>query len=118
TNPQNSLVQTLENSGNAPAIVVYTLTPILGDCEGESFTLTVIVQPSPGITFSLPDQMVCTGTATEEVTIVSEVAGASFTWVSRSNGVEGVAVSGNNVIPSQSLTNPTREPIEIGRAHV
>src|SRR5690606_29149131 len=57
--------------------------------------------------------MVCTGTATEEVTIVSEVAGASFTWVSRSNGVEGVAVSGNNVIPSQSLTNPTREPIVV-----
>src|SRR5690606_11408860 len=112
-NPQNSLVQTLENNADAPATMVYTITPILGNCEGEPFTLTVIVQPSPGITFSLPDQMVCTGTATEEVTIVSEVAGASFTWVSRSNGVEGVAVSGNNVIPSQSLTNPTREPIVV-----
>src|SRR5690606_40066749 len=31
----------------------------------------------------------------------------------RSNGVEGVAVSGTDVIPSQVLINPTREPIVV-----
>src|SRR5690554_4548424 len=113
TNPQNTLIQTLENNGDAPATVAYTVTPLLGDCEGEPFTLTVTIQPSPGIAFSLADQVICTGTATQEVTIDSEVAGASFTWVSRSNGVEGVAVGGTDVIPSQLLINPTREPIVV-----
>jgi gliding motility-associated-like protein len=111
TNPQNSLSQTLENNGDTPATVIYTITPLLGDCQGDPFILTVTVQPSPRIIFSLPDQVICTGNTTEEVTIGSEVAGASFTWVSRSNGVEGVAESGSDNIPSQSLINPTREPI-------
>lgn len=112
-NPQNSLIQTLENNGDSPATVIYTLTPLLGDCEGNPFTLTVTVQPSPGITFSLPDQVICTGSTNEEVIIGSEVAGASFTWVSRSNGVEGVAASGTNMIPAQTLVNPTRQPIVV-----
>lgn len=112
-NPQSSLVQKLENNADAPAKITYTLTPILGDCMGTPFTLTVTVQPSPDIAFSLPEQMICTGSTTEEVILFSEVADASFSWVSRSNGVQGVAASGTDVIPSQLLINPTREPIVV-----
>ena len=111
--PQASLLQTLENNGDAPATVIYTLSPLLGSCLGEPFDLAVTVQPSPGIDFSVPDQMICTGNATQEVVIGSDVAGASFTWVSRANGAEGVAASGTNIIPSQALINPTRQSIVV-----
>jgi len=113
TGPQNSLVQTLENSGDAPATIVYTITPLLDACTGEPFNLSVTVQPSPGIGFSLPDQVLCTGSSTQEVIMESEVEGATFTWVSRANGVQGVATGGTDVIPVQTLVNSSNQAITV-----
>lgn len=112
-NSQNSLIQTLVNNGDVPAKVIYTLTPYLGDCPGEPFTLTVTVQPSPGIDFSIPDQVICTAGTTQEVKITTEVKGAAISWVARANGVDGVLSSGTDRIPFQTLTNPTRQPIVV-----
>ncbi|MEX2594400.1 MAG: PKD domain-containing protein [Anditalea sp.] len=112
--PQNSLAQTLTNSGNTPVSITYTVTPILGLCPGEDFELTVIVQPSPAIDFSIPDQVICTGNPSEEMTIESEVPGASFSWVAKANGVQGVSTSGNsNTVPVQNLVNLTDQPIAV-----
>ncbi|MGF1557155.1 PKD domain-containing protein [Paucihalobacter sp.] len=44
--PISEITQTLTNTTLAPATVVYTITPISGDCEGNPFTVTVTVNPS------------------------------------------------------------------------
>ena len=44
-----TISQTLTNTTNAPATATYTITPISGNCTGESFTLTVTVNPAPVI---------------------------------------------------------------------
>src|SRR5690606_380427 len=111
--PQNSLNQILSNTGDAPAVINYTVTPILNSCPGIPFDVAVTVQPSPGIEFSIPDQIICSGNLTSEVNITSEVPGAIFSWVSRSNGIEGVDPNGANIIPVQNLVNPTSAPLVV-----
>lgn len=44
--PISEITQTLTNTTLAPGTVVYTITPISGDCEGNPFTVTVTVNPS------------------------------------------------------------------------
>jgi large repetitive protein len=110
---QSTLPLELVNSSNSPQTVNYTLTPFLGNCKGEDFSLSVTVQPSPTIEFSLPDQTLCTGTENQEVLITSNVAGAVITWTSVANSVLGVIPSGEAVIPIQNLFNPTSEPITV-----
>ena len=46
TVPQTSISQTLVNSTTSPATVTYTVTPTSGTCVGNSFTVTVTVNPS------------------------------------------------------------------------
>ena len=110
---QSTIPLELVNSGNEPQTVIYTITPFLNDCKGKDFTLSVIVQPSPAVEFSIPDQILCTGTESQEVLLTSNVADAIITWSSVANGVSGVIPSGNTSIPIQNLFNPTSEPITV-----
>lgn len=111
--PQNFIPLELFNSSNSPQTLIYNITPFLGICPGESFTLSVTVLPSPVIEFSLADQTLCTGTESQEVIISSNVAGAVISWTSVANGVSGVLPNGNGTIPIQNLFNPTSEPITV-----
>ncbi|WP_373522639.1 PKD domain-containing protein [Aquiflexum sp.] len=111
--PQNSIPLELVNSSNSPQTVIYNITPFLGICQGQPFSLTVTVLPSPSIEFSLADQTLCTGTESQEVVISSNVAGAVISWTSVANGVSGVLPNGKNTIPIQNLFNPTSEPITV-----
>ena len=44
--PQNSISQTLVNTTTAPASVTYTVTPKTGSCIGDTFSITVTVNPA------------------------------------------------------------------------
>lgn len=44
--PQTSISQVLINTTNTPSTVTYTVTPMSGTCPGNSFTVTVTVNPS------------------------------------------------------------------------
>ena len=44
--PQTAISQTLVNTTTSPATVTYTVTPTSGICAGNSFTVTVTVNPS------------------------------------------------------------------------
>ena len=46
TVPQTSISQTLVNTTNIPATATYTIIPTSGICAGNSFTVTVTVNPS------------------------------------------------------------------------
>lgn len=110
----NSIKQQLQNTTNAPLDIIYTITPFLGSCSGNSFELKVTVQPAPSIIFSESDQTLCTGGTSKMVVFTSDVAGASFSWAVNPKGVAGVLVSGTgNQLPAQTLTNPTNQPITL-----
>jgi gliding motility-associated-like protein len=112
--PESALIQKLVNDTNAPIDVVFTLTPSIGACTGDSFQLKVSVQPSPSMTFSENDQVLCTGSSSKAVTISSDVPSATFSWTADPKGVLGVVASGSTgVIPAQNLINPTSSPITI-----
>ncbi|WP_113922726.1 PKD domain-containing protein [Cognataquiflexum aquatile] len=112
--PSPSILNTLTNTTNGPLDLVYQITPFLGECPGDPFSLKVTVLPSAGISFSIPDQVLCTGTSSEEILISSDVAAATFSWTAIANGVQGVTLSGSgNKIPVQNLTNPTANPITV-----
>ena len=46
TIPQDEISQTLENTGNTPIIVTYTITPATATCVGDDFILEVTVNPN------------------------------------------------------------------------
>ena len=46
TTPQNTISQTLENTGTSPIVVSYTVTPATESCVGNPFTLEVTVNPN------------------------------------------------------------------------
>jgi gliding motility-associated-like protein len=115
TQANSSIQQQPENTTNAPLEAIYTINPFLGSCPGDSFKLTVTVQPAPSINFSEADQTLCTGSSSKAVTFSSDVAGATFSWTADNNGADGVSPSSGtgNELPSQTLTNPTTQPITV-----
>jgi gliding motility-associated-like protein len=111
---QSSINQILQNTSDTPLEVIYTINPALGLCPGKPFELKVTVQPSPSIILSEPDQSLCTGGSSKAVNLTSPVVGASFSWTAIYNGVTGGTPSGSgNQIPTQTLINPTNQPIVV-----
>jgi gliding motility-associated-like protein len=109
-----SVIQQLTNNSNTPLTAIYTITPFLGACPGDTFELEVTVQPAPSIVFSEPDQTLCTGASSLPVSFTSDVAGASFSWTAESKGVRGVITSGSgNLLPAQELVNNSSLPIVV-----
>src|SRR5690606_8728379 len=45
SNPENQISQLLTNQTTTPATVIYTVTPVSGQCIGADFTVTVTVNP-------------------------------------------------------------------------
>lgn len=93
---------------------VYTVlaTNTQTGCTAESQVM-VTVNPAPTVSFSIPDQAICSGESTEVVFLSSDLEGAVIEWTSQSNGVSGVLSDGINEIPSQQLTNTTNLPIQV-----
>jgi hypothetical protein len=112
---QSNFSQSLVNTTNAPKIIVYTVTPTsgaAGNCVGETFTVTVTVNPIPLIPNELTT--ICSGNAftvtpsgTSGSTIVP--VGTTYTWsVAANTNVTGQSnqfIDQNNI--SQTLTNLT-----------
>ncbi|HNU21807.1 MAG TPA: PKD domain-containing protein [Bacteroidales bacterium] len=97
-----------------PVDVVFTITPSGPnplDCPGPSTTFTVTVDPSPTVTNSPLSQEICSGAATEPVTLLPNVPGTNFTWVATPNPstLTGYEPSGTNIIPAQTIINPENE---------
>lgn len=92
----------------------YTLTVSDKDTQctsSEQVVITVI--PAPTIQFSIPDQEICSGESTPPVTLTTSPGGESITWTSEANGATGVAASGTNEIPVQTLVNTTGKQVQV-----
>ncbi len=111
---QNTISQTLTNtsSPSADQTVIYTVTPWIGDCKGEIFTVSVTVRAIPTVA-TIPAQTICPDDTTTEValaTVPAVGAGiASFEWTigGYTNGVTGGTAGNGLAIPSEQFTGST-----------
>ena len=109
----------LTNSGDAPIVVTYTVTPRLGGCvDGPQKSVSVTVDPTPQVVPSSDAQRICNnGTVsvvlTSPSTFTSGVITFNYTVVA-TGGVTGFTtpVTGlpNNYVIADVLHNPTDAP--------
>ncbi|HPT01951.1 MAG TPA: PKD domain-containing protein [Bacteroidales bacterium] len=105
----NIIAQTLDNPGNIPGTVTYSITPSAYGCTGSTVDYIVTVNPVVNVTTSPLNQSVCTGYSTL-IPLTSNVAGATFSWTaSGTPGISGYSAGSGNVI-SQVLTNSIATP--------
>jgi gliding motility-associated-like protein len=106
----SSITDTLVNTTNSPQIVVYTITPTGSNaCPGNSFTYSVIVNPTPSVN-SISDQSLCNGSNTTAITFSGAVSGTTYTWTNNTTSI-GLAASGTGNIASFTATNTTTAPV-------
>ena len=120
SNPQNNISQTLRNISTSAQSITYTVTPVISStsCNGESFDLTVTVNPTPDIN-NISEQ-VCSG---DQFTVTPVNGGGinstdivpantTYTWTIKSDNpnITGQLAETNpqNEI-SQTLTNTTNK---------
>jgi gliding motility-associated-like protein len=110
----NIPTQTITNSGSTAGTVSYTIIPSNNNCPGDPTTYTITVQPRPTVTFSAGNQVICSGTASQAVTLSSSTSNVNFSWTSAAvTGITGNTAAGTNTIPSQTLTNSTANPLNV-----
>jgi len=101
------------NSGTTPIVATIKVTPILDGCSSASKDFTFTINPSPAVTFSPTNQILCSGSSSVLVNL-SSAAGTNFTWTADlPTGITGVIPSGTNTIPVQTLINLTNRPIVV-----
>ena len=107
---------TLLNATTIAQTATYTVTPSASNCTGADFTVVATVNPTPTISFSIADQTLCAGSASQEVTISSPTAGVTISWTSSfPSGLTALpnTKSGTTLIPSYIFTNSTATPITV-----
>ncbi len=101
------------NNGSTPIIATITVTPNVNGCSGASKTFTITINPSPTVSFTPSNQVVCSGSSSTVVNLTSS-SGTSFTWTAlQPSGILGVLTNGTNTIPVQTLINTTNLPIVV-----
>jgi len=102
------------NTGAAAITGTITVTPSSNGCPATAQTFTITVSPSPAVTFSQPNQTICSGSSTTAIALSSPTPGVAFTWTAtQPAGVTGVTTNGTTTIPVQTLTNTTNTPVNV-----
>ncbi|RYY66510.1 MAG: PKD domain-containing protein, partial [Chitinophagaceae bacterium] len=109
----NPVNEVLVNTTNAPVSVVYTIAASANGCTSASFTYTVTVNPTATVT-SAATGTLCSG-ATQNYTIQSNVAGATFSWNRPAvAGISNAGVVGSSANPiTEALVNTTNAPVDV-----
>jgi hypothetical protein len=93
-----------------------TVTPTLNGCAGTAQTFTLTVKPTPSVSATPLNQIVCGGTSIAATTFTSNVA-ATFNWTN-TNASTGLALSGvgniasfaSNAVSTQQVSMITVTP--------
>ncbi|MCL9770580.1 gliding motility-associated C-terminal domain-containing protein, partial [Flavobacterium sp. HXWNR69] len=110
----NISVFTPTNGGTAPIIANISVIATANGCARVAETFTITVNPSPVVTFSPTNQTICSGETSALVNLSSTTPGVTFSWTAtQPTGITGVATSGTNTIPAQTLVNTTNAPIDV-----
>jgi gliding motility-associated-like protein len=104
-------VATVSPTGLVIGVSAGTTTITYTNSNGCKTTALFTVNPTPIVTFSIPNQTICSGETSSIVTL-SSVPGATFNWTAvQPTGISGVILNGTNTIPSQTLVNSTNANI-------
>lgn len=94
------------NAGTTPVTAIITVVPTANGCPGIGRFDTVVMNPTPAVTVSLP-QTVCNGTTTSPVTFSgSPVANTSYNWTNNNTAI-GLAASNSGNIGTFNAINTT-----------
>ena len=105
---------TATNGGATAITSTLSVIATANGCSGAQQQFTITVNPSPAVTFSLPNQSICSGDSSALVTLGSTTAGATYSWTAvQPADITGVTTSGTTTIPVQTLTNASSAPITI-----
>lgn len=83
---------------NTPAVVTYKITPQNSSCNGNTFTLTITINPLPKITAAPVSSPICSNQPAN-IALTSNIANTSYTWTSvASPGITGNINQANAVV--------------------
>ena len=93
--------QTLVNPSNVQQTVTYRITPRSGvGCNGATFDVSALVDPTPDISAAPASQVICSGTATSiALSNPNAVAGTQYFWTVVQSNVTGASNSGTLAAP-------------------
>ncbi|WP_294824436.1 PKD-like domain-containing protein [uncultured Flavobacterium sp.] len=116
TTPQNNISQALVNTTNVPVTLTYTVTPITDGCNGNTFLVTVTVNPKPFIVAQ--NAAICSG---QPFTIspangggnIVPATGVTYSWSAplQDAGITGGQPGTDAASVSGTLTNSTNETL-------
>lgn len=86
---------TATNSGTAPVMAAFTVTPTANNCPGMSQSFSMTVNPTPSVD-PIADQTPCNNALTSVVYFSGPVPGTTFNWTNDNSAV-GIGVSSGNV---------------------
>ena len=91
------------NSTNSNGVIIYTITPTNGGCNGSPVNLVVTVRPVTSA--SATDQTICSGESTSiAITNPNGVTGTTYSWTAVATNVSGASAGSGSTI-SQLLVN-------------
>ncbi|SKC60662.1 PKD-like domain-containing protein, partial [Ohtaekwangia koreensis] len=99
-----AITDTPVNATSSNAVIIYTITPVIGGCSGTPANLVVTVRPRP--TAFANTQTICSGQTTSvAITNPNSITGTTYTWIVQgSSNVTGASAGSGSTI-SQSLTS-------------
>jgi len=102
------------STSDVPQIVTYNIRPFIGtgtdNCPGSWDHFVVTVQPAPIMINNPTKQYMCSGDNSSPVTLIPNLTGNTFTWISSplNSNLTGVSPSSGGsttLLPSQQITN-------------
>lgn len=113
-----SISQTLVNTTNTNQVVTYTVTPTSGTCPGNTFTITVTVNPKP--TVANTTSTICSGNSFSVTPINGSSniipAGTTYTWGIPVSNPSGAITGGSDQIVGQNTISQTLNNITNNQA--
>gem|GEM_PF-6602586 len=106
----------IENNGNSPYTLNYIVYPEIGGCLGSFETFEISVAPIPTIDFSEPNQIICTGSQSNQIIITTLTPNTIIEWNINNipQGLTGVnQINGTSIIPDFNLTNTLNAPLTL-----
>ncbi len=91
------------NNSTLPVTATISVTPVLNNCTGLTYTYTITVNPVPSV--SVPSSFaVCAAATIPASNFTSNLTGSTYSWTN-TNPAIGLAASGTGQIPSFIATN-------------
>ncbi|WP_035678148.1 T9SS type B sorting domain-containing protein, partial [Flavobacterium limnosediminis] len=99
----SSINQTLTTVGMTQGTVVYTITPMVNGCVGQSIDVTITVNPTPELFSSSNPPPICSGLSSG-IIVTPNIPGTTIEWTVVQSGVAGAFDgSGSEVTPGAGI---------------